>query len=102
MLTNQQKKIRSKKSKTNKIEYPHISRNQKILNGIPIVDGTRTSVKAIACYYQMGMSVDEILNTLTHLTPSQIHSALAYYFDHQSEINLQIRENIELYESGKS
>lgn len=101
MLTNKKKKIRSKKNRTNEIKYPHISSNKNTLSGIPIINGTRTSVKAIACYYQMGMSVDEILNTLTHLTPSQIHSALAYYFDHQSEINLQIRENIEIYDSDK-
>jgi len=40
----------------------------------------------------MGMSVDEILNTLQHLTASQVHSALAYYFDHQMEIEQDIKE----------
>ena len=40
----------------------------------------------------MGMSVDEIMVTLHHLTPSQVHSALAYYFDHQNEINKELEE----------
>jgi hypothetical protein len=40
----------------------------------------------------MGMSVDEILNTLKHLTPSQVHSALAYYFDHKAEIEQDMQE----------
>jgi uncharacterized protein (DUF433 family) len=35
----------------------------------------------------MGMSADEILTTLPHLKPSQVHSALAYYFDHKDEVD---------------
>jgi len=40
----------------------------------------------------MGMSADEILTTLIHLTPSQVHSALAYYFDHQEEVDIELAE----------
>jgi hypothetical protein len=40
----------------------------------------------------MGMSADEILTTITHLTPSQVHSALAYYFDHQEEVDMDLAE----------
>jgi uncharacterized protein (DUF433 family) len=67
--------------------YPYITANKTILGGVPIIEGTRISVRAIAGYYQMGMSVDEILATLSHLRPSQVLSALAYYFDHQQEID---------------
>jgi len=38
----------------------------------------------------MGMSVDEILTTPQHLSPSQVHSALAYYFDHHQEIDREL------------
>jgi hypothetical protein len=41
----------------------------------------------------MGMSADEILTTLTHLTPSQVHSALAYYFDHQDEVDADLAKS---------
>jgi len=67
--------------------YPYITANKTILGGVPIIEGTRISVRAIAGYYQMGMSVDEILAALSHLRPSQVLSALAYYFDHQQEID---------------
>jgi hypothetical protein len=53
-------------------------------------------VRAIAGYYQMGMNVDEILTTLTHLTSSQVHSALAYYFDHQDEIDKSLIESSDI------
>ncbi len=72
--------------------YPYISANSRIAGGAPIIKGTRITVRIIAGYYQMGMSVDEILNTLQHLTASQVHSALAYYFDHQMEIERDIKE----------
>ena len=70
-----------------KIKYPYIGSNPGIAEGAPIIEGTRITVRCIAGYYQMGMSPDEILASLSHLTPSQFHSALAYYFDHQEEID---------------
>lgn len=76
-----------------KVSYPYIISDPKIANGAPIIKGTRTTVRAIAAYYQMGMSVDEILTSLTHLTTSQVHSALAYYFDHQEEIDRDLAES---------
>ena len=70
--------------------YPYITTNRRIAGGSPIIKGTRIAVRTIAGYYQMGMSVDEILTTLQHLSPSQVHSALAYYFDHQKEIDREL------------
>ena len=76
-----------------KLSYPYISSDAKIAGGAPIIDGTRITVRTVAGYYQMGMDADEILATLAHLTPAQLHSALAYYFDHQSEIDKELEEN---------
>lgn len=70
--------------------YPHITRDRAILGGIPVVAGTRTPVRAIAGYYQMGMNADEILQSLPHLTLAHLHAALAYYFDHQKQIDRDI------------
>lgn len=73
--------------------YPHIGSDSEIADGKPIIVGTRITVRCIAGYYQMGKSADEILTTLSHLTPSQVHSALAYYFDHQEEVDTDIAES---------
>jgi uncharacterized protein (DUF433 family) len=73
--------------------YPHIGSDPEIADGKPIIVGTRITVRCIAGYYQMGMSADEILTTLLHLTPSQVHSALAYYFDNQEEIDKDLAES---------
>ncbi len=74
-------------------KYPHIGSDPKIADGKPIIVGTRIAVRCVAGYYQMGMSADEILTTLPHLTPSQVHSALAYYFDHQEEVDADLTES---------
>ena len=84
-----------------KLDYPYISSNPGIAGGRPVIAGTRITVNCIAGYYQLGMSIDEILGSLRHLTPSQVHSALAYYFDHQDEINSDLEEagNVEYWKS---
>jgi uncharacterized protein (DUF433 family) len=60
---------------------------------VPVIKGTRIAVRAVAGYYQLGMTPDEILQSLPHLTQSQLHSALAYYFDHQKEIDRDLKRN---------
>jgi uncharacterized protein (DUF433 family) len=75
------------------INYPHISSDPRISDGAPIIKGTRITVRAIAGYYQLGMTPDEILQSLPHLTQSQLHAALAYYFDHKKEIDRDLKRN---------
>lgn len=70
--------------------YPYVTRDRNILGGIAVVADTRTPIRAIAGYYQLGMDADEILQSLPHLTLAQVHAALAYYFDHQKQIDREI------------
>ena len=79
-----------------KRDYPYITSNPDIAGGRPVIEGTRITVNCIAGYYQLGMSIDEILDSLRHLTPSQVHSALSYYFDHQDEIDLYLEEEADI------
>lgn len=81
--------------KSKAIKYPHITSSPRIANGVPIIQGTRITVRTIAGYYQLGLSPDEILQSLPHLTQSQLHSALAYYFDHQKEIDRDLKRNVD-------
>lgn len=73
-----------------KLSYPYITSSPNIAQGAPLIDGTRITVRTIAGYYQIGMDVDEILSTLPHLSAAQVHSALAYYFDHQDDIEADL------------
>jgi uncharacterized protein (DUF433 family) len=75
------------------IEYRYIEQVPSICAGRPIIKGTRTPVKAIVGYYKMGLSVEEVLEGLPHLTPAQVYEALSYYHDHQAEIEQDIEES---------
>jgi uncharacterized protein (DUF433 family) len=75
------------------VGYPHITSDERILSGVPIVEGTRTPVRSIVTYFNMGMSVDEILIALPYLNFGLVFSALSYYFDHKAEIDANIAEN---------
>ncbi len=103
MISKQKNKrtIKQQKPVRNKLKYPHITSDKKILNGVPIITGTRIAVRTIAGYYQMGLSADEILNSIPHLSAAQVHSALAFYFDHQKQIDSDINMNKVIYESIK-
>ncbi|MGD1907159.1 MAG: DUF433 domain-containing protein [Leptolyngbyaceae cyanobacterium] len=74
-------------------EHCYIVRNDEILNGEPIIKGTRTPVRAIVEMWRLGVSPEEIPQRLPHLKLSQVFDALSYYLDHQSEINEYIERN---------
>jgi uncharacterized protein (DUF433 family) len=74
-------------------EYHYITRVPGVCGGRPIIKGTRTAVKSVVGYYKIGLSVEEILEGLPHLTPAQVYEALSYYHDHQAEIEQDIQES---------
>ncbi|CUS06353.1 conserved protein of unknown function [Candidatus Promineifilum breve] len=64
-----------------------------ILSGEPIIEGTRTPVRAIVELWRQGLPAEEIPSHLPHLTPAQTFDALSYYSDHMEEINGYIERN---------
>lgn len=72
----------------------YVARNSEILNGEPVIVGTRTSVRAIVGLWQLGTMPEEILNHLPHLTLAQVFDALSFYLDNQEEINKRHSEII--------
>jgi len=74
-------------------EYRYITRVPGVCGGQPLIKGTRIAVKAIVGYYKLGLTVEEILEGLPHLTPAQVYEALSYYHDHQPEVEQDIEES---------
>jgi uncharacterized protein (DUF433 family) len=70
--------------------HPYITRSPDVCGGRPVVRDTRIPVQTIVGYYKLGMTVDEILAGLPHLTAAQVFDALSYYHDHQAEIEADI------------
>lgn len=55
------------------------------------IAGHRIRVQDVVHWYEtMGLSVDEILEHFPTITPSDVHAAMAYYWDHRDEIEAEI------------
>ncbi|MGA7501295.1 MAG: DUF433 domain-containing protein [Isosphaeraceae bacterium] len=75
------------------VTYAHIKHNSE---GEPIVEGTRIMVRTIALdLIAHSWDAEEIQQHHPDLTLGQIHSALAYYFDHKEEMDRDIRQRHE-------
>jgi uncharacterized protein (DUF433 family) len=59
--------------------------------GVARIEGTTTRVIQVALdKITQGWDADEIHAQYPYLSLGQIHSALAYYYDHQEELNAEI------------
>jgi len=70
-----------------------------VRGGKPRIDGHRITVADVAVWYErMGMSPDEIVVAYPTITLSDVHAALAYYYEHREQIDADIREGEECVE----
>ena len=70
----------------------HIEVTPGVAGGKPRIAGHRITVQNIAVWHErLGKSADEIAVEYD-LTLADVHAALAYYFDHQAEIDRSIEE----------
>lgn len=73
--------------------YKYIVKDEDILGGEPIIQGTRTPVRAIVENWRLGLFPEEIVIHLPYLTLAQVFEALSYYSDNKEEINEYIQKN---------
>lgn len=72
------------------IAYPHIESvpgQPARLERLPRV----RVAQIVMDYLAHGWSADEICRQYPHLLTAEVHAAMAYYFDHQAEIDAEIR-----------
>jgi len=68
--------------------YQHIVLDE---HGVAQVAGANTKVVEVVLLSRAsGQSPEALSADLPHLSPAQIHSALAYYWDHKSELDAEI------------
>ena len=69
--------------------YEHIALDE---HGAPWIPEANTKVAEIVAKVKAhGWSPEELAYQLPHLTLGQIHSALAYYWDHQAEVERDLK-----------
>lgn len=77
----------------------HIGIRPGYCGGKPHILGHRVKVEHIALMHvNMGMSAAEIVADIPTITLAQVYAALAYFYDHQAEIEADIREGDEFVE----
>ena len=79
---------------TSETQYRHI-----VLDDarVPTIDGTTMKVvDLVAAQQAYGWSPEELAFQFPHLTLGQIHSALAYYWDHQQELDRDIARDLDI------
>ena len=75
------------------LQYQHIVLNDK---NVPIISGTNMKVIELVLERTAhGWSPEELHFQHPYLTLGQIHSALAYYWDHQEELDRDIERRLE-------
>ena len=78
---------------TQATKHRYIVTDDRILSGEPIIEGTRTPVRAIVEIWRLGVAPEAIPHRLPHLSLAQVFDALSYYSDHQEAINAHIVRN---------
>ncbi|MEK6652506.1 MAG: DUF433 domain-containing protein [Nitrospirota bacterium] len=74
-------------------KYEHVTLNEK---GAPVIAGTTMKVvELVSEKIAYGWSPEELHFQHPYLTMGQIHSSLAYYFDHEDELNKDVEHRLQ-------
>jgi uncharacterized protein (DUF433 family) len=66
--------------------YRYIVKTEGVRGGNARIEGTRIGVHDVVAYFLLGRAVDDIRAAFPDLSRAQIFECLAYYEDHQAEI----------------
>ena len=87
------RRIREEMEMTTETLNQHIEITPGISGGKPRIAGCRIAVENIVIWHErLGKSADEIANDYD-ITLADVYAALAYYFDHQNEIDQSLEES---------
>jgi uncharacterized protein (DUF433 family) len=73
-----------------KVIYAHIVKEPGYCGGKAAIDATRIRVNNVVFLHKQEKTPEQILVEYPDLTLGQVHAALAYYYDHQDEIEAEL------------
>jgi uncharacterized protein (DUF433 family) len=79
----------------NATAYPHIEKTADEPARLARVPRVRIS-QLVADYIAHGWSPEEMCRQHKYLTLAEAHTAMAYYFDHQDEIDRELQAELEM------
>jgi hypothetical protein len=76
------------------LSYPHIEKSDNLSARLQRLPRVRIA-QIVMDYIAYGWSVEEICRQHLYLTLAEAHAAMGYYFDHQEEIDQEIRQELQ-------
>ena len=73
--------------------HPRIECRPGVRNGKPCIAGSAIKIQNIVIWTEQGQTPDDIVNGYPHLSLADVHAALAYYYEHQEQIDRDIIES---------
>jgi uncharacterized protein (DUF433 family) len=81
------------------VKETHIYLDEK---GTACVDTPRLKVKMLVESVRVYGGIEETIVAFPHLTRAQLHAAMAYYYDHQKELDEIMRQDKEFVEKMRA
>ena len=83
--------------------YLHVVATPGTCGGKPRINGTRIRLQDVMIWHErLGRSAEEIVRDFPQLSLAQVYAALAYYYDHRTEIDAQLQEDEQTVEAMKA
>ncbi len=76
------------------LSYPHIEKSDYQSARLQRLPRIRIA-QIVMDYLAYGWSVEEICRQHSYLTLAEAHASMGYYFDHQEEIDQEIRQELQ-------
>jgi uncharacterized protein (DUF433 family) len=76
-----------------KTVYSHVTKQPGVRGGRACIDETRIAVVDIVAMLKAGTSAEEMLLAYPALNLAQIHAAISYYYENNSEIEAELGED---------
>jgi hypothetical protein len=76
------------------LKYPHIEKSDSDSARLERIPRVRVA-QIVMDYLAYGWSPDEMWGQHPYLLPAEAHAAMAYYFDHQDEIEQEIQAEVQ-------
>lgn len=79
-------------------EYPYIE----LRDGLPYVRGSRVPLESLVWLWRDGQSAEAICEAYPTLRLAEVYGAIAYYLDHQAEMDQQLAEGVVYFEAQRA
>jgi uncharacterized protein (DUF433 family) len=80
----------------------HIVRTPGVVSGRPRIAGSRIRVVDVAGWHlEGGLTIEQMLDEFPGVTAADLYAALAYYYDHEAEIEADEAADDELLDAFK-